>query len=263
MTDVNIESRNVLVGYEFVHLGSRSIALASADEEIASCVGNILAGGNAGILSISPSGRDTVYPSGCTVLAATDGTSCALADGVLLATYDLDLLDYEAATDIVTDAAYQCLDDETLVVAAVENIVEMKFVDRKFAVGEASILQDRATPDSGGMSNGGVAGIVILVAALLAGIALLAYRHRSKNKKDQADDEEEAAEEGVVATKDLEGDFDADTTVDMDDMSPDSPGREAAKEAVLEEIDDVIASIETDMKVQEGGEAGDEFEVAL
>ena len=62
MTDVNIESRNVLLGYEFVHFGSESIALASADEEIASCVGNILVGGTAGILSISPSGRDTLDP---------------------------------------------------------------------------------------------------------------------------------------------------------------------------------------------------------
>lgn len=183
----------------------------------------------------------------------------------MLATYDLDLLDYDAAMDIVTDAAYQCLDDETLVVAAVENIVEMKFADRNVAVGEATILQDRATPESGGMSNGGIAGLVILVAALLAGIALLAYRHRSKKKKDPTDedDDDEDDEEGVVATKDLEDDFDADTTVDMEDMSPDSPGREAAKEAVLEEIDDVLASIETDMKVEQGGDCGDEFEVAL
>ena len=211
----------------------------------------------------------------CTVLTATDSTSCAPAVGILLATYDLDFVDRRAAAVAVADAAFQCVDDETQVVAAVDSIVEMKIVGKNVPiVDEASVLQDRASPDSGGMSGGGIAGVVILSAALLAGAVFLAYRHHNKNKQDPADyadeedeagDEEEAVEEvaEVTVAKDLAGDATVDT---MEDMSPDySPDadREATKEAVLDEIDGVLASIETDMRLQQGGECGEEFEVTL
>lgn len=198
-----------------------------------------------------------VTTANCTVLKAKEGVdeACAPAIGVLLAKYDLDVIpNHEVAKTIVSGTISECMDDETTVVAAENNIVQMKFVDRNIVVGRGTVMEDQAGGSSG-MSDGGIIGLVLMGFAILAGIGFLAYRRR----KDKKEPDEEEGED--LEAKDVSGDIEADTTFDMEGLGDDNGAEK--KEEVLAEIDDVLFSIETDMKIQQSGENADEFEVAL